>query len=601
MADFNACRAPQQEPYRLLAEAGFEVMLALPQAWQEAHGLAKAELPKPHARLRAALLPLVFNGKYHRVLFAGLSRLVKEFQPDHLWVHAEPENFLALQALRARDRHCPRAALTLVSWRNIDYGRNRLPYRLAGLHQRIEDRLRRSGARLLCYNRDALRIMGGLGFEVASTRMGVSLAHFSPGSKAAARRKLGLKARGRVAGFAGRFLPEKGVSDLIQAAARLKGWSLLLIGDGPARRAWLEQAAAAGVAVEWRVLKHEDMAVGLRAMDLLALPSRSTPAWKEQFGRVLIEAMACGTPVAGSDSGAIPEVIGTSGAVFPEGDVAALARALAARKARGLAARARHFSWDSIARELRAIFPPLSNRLNSVPVQGVGVFGGGKWEALGVVEMMLRSRQAACVFYLNAHTANLAASDLGFRAELNSAELVLPDGGGVLLAARLMGRPLKERLALGDLVQPMAGRAALLGRPVFLWGGEKGVAEAAASVLPGKIAGCSHGFQDAAGEEAVIARIRASRAGLVFVGMGSPRQERLCLRLRREIPGIKAVACGNAFTFIAGLQRRAPLWMQRSHMEWLWRLGLEPRRLWRRYLLGNLRFLWRSLWERLTA
>ena len=606
VADLNASRASAREPYRLLAKQGFQVLVLVPSKWKEAYGESSFEPEPPLAGLEVKALRPLFNGRYHRVRFQSLEKAVAQFQPDHLWIHAEPENFLAAQALAARDRACPRAELSLVSWRNLEYRRGGLPYKGAWLHQKIEDHLKAGGARLLCYNEDAARIMGGLGFKVIPTRMGVSLRNFSPGSKSAARRALGLHGAGKVAGFAGRCIAEKGVEDLVAALEDLRGWSLLLIGDGPKLDDWLRLAKAKGVQAEHRRLGSEQMALGLRAMDALVLPSHSSKAWKEQFGRVLVEAMACGTPVIGSDSGAIPQVIGKAGIVFPEGDRRALASALQSipSKAAGLRKlglkRAKEYSWPAILPSLKAAFGPSSNALNRVAVQGVGVFTGSRWEALGVFDVMLRSKQSACVFYLNAHTANLAASDPDFRAAFRQADLVLPDGAGVLISARLNRRRLQERLALGDLLAPMAERAGALGQKVFLWGGEPGVAQLASVRLKAKVVGQSHGFQKSREErQQVIGRIKKSGANVVFLGMGSPIQEAMALRLKDEIPGVKAVVCGNAFAFLVGLQQRAPHWMQNSGMEWFWRFMLEPGRLSRRYLVGNTRFLTRAVWERL--
>jgi N-acetylglucosaminyldiphosphoundecaprenol N-acetyl-beta-D-mannosaminyltransferase len=600
--DLNACRKPQREPYRLLARRGFEVLLLAPEAWREPFGLApfEAEADLPHYQARP--LPLAFNGRYHRVLFRGLERVVRDFRPDQIWAHAEPENWLAWQTARARDRYCPAARLTLVSWRNIDYPREGLPYKLPGLHQRLEDRARWDADQVLCYNQDAERILGSLGFQTAPTRMGVNLGVFGPGSQAEARRALGLP-KGKLAGFAGRFIEPKGVADLIDAAAKVPGLSLLLLGGGPSQAAWEARAQAAGVPLQIRALEHSQMVQGLRALDALVLPSRSTTGWLEQFGRILIEAMACGIPVIGSDSGAIPEVIGRAGLVFPEGDVAALAVALrralkaSAPLRRAGLTRARHYEWKAIAPDLAAGFSTAPG-LPSVPVQGLPIFAGDRAAVLTAVEGLLKQGRGGSVLYANAHVANLAASDPELRRCLRHADLVLPDGGGILMAARWAGQRLPEQLALGDLLGPLARLGQRRRAGVFFWGGEAGVAEAAAQALGLRLAGASHGFQrDEAEMKAVIAAIRRSRASLVFVGFGSPKQERLIQRLRAELPKAVLVACGNAFTFAAGRQRRAPAWMRRNSLEWLWRLGLEPGRLWQRYLLGNLRFVGRSLWE----
>ncbi|MEP7358268.1 MAG: glycosyltransferase, partial [Anaerolineales bacterium] len=173
-----------------------------------------------------------------------------------------------------------------------------------------------------------------------------------------------------VAGYAGRLVREKGVDILLRAAAQLPAQvHLRLIGGGPAQAALQQQAAALGLAgrVAWRPLvPSEQMPAELAALDFLVLPSRTRPNWKEQFGRVLIEAMACGVPVIGAASGEIPNVIGEAGLLFPEEDAATLAERLrqlwqqpelAARLSTLGQARARAlYSQRRIAEETAAVY-----------------------------------------------------------------------------------------------------------------------------------------------------------------------------------------------------------------------------------------------------
>ncbi|HTB21631.1 MAG TPA: WecB/TagA/CpsF family glycosyltransferase [bacterium] len=631
--DFNACRRLQQEPYRLLARRGnLQVRLLVPGRWKEPFGEAEADLGLRNEGLDVRALPLRFSGRYHRVLFRGLGREVADFKPDVVWASAEPENFLAVQALLALRKGAPSAALALVSWRNIDYPRNGLPYKAAAAHQCMEDLARDAGAVVLCYNADAMRSMAGRGFATRPTLMGVNLDYFSPGPRGAARAELGLPAKGFVAGFVGRCLEEKGVADLIRALAEIPGSRLLLVGDGPRRKAWMEQASAAGVAAKALSLGHDKVALAMRSMDVLCLPSRSTATWKEQFGRVLIEAMACAVPVLGSDSGAIPDVIraappkpggfsrGKGGLVFPEGDVAGLRKALLALHAPATAAalgreglrRAKaSFTWKAIAPGLEAQMEALAKEGRRPRLLGLDIFGGDR---AGLVERFARwldARPAAggrarLLFYLNAHLVVQAGSDEKFRSLLAEADLLLPDGKGVVLALRAMGLPARERLALGDVLPDLVAAAAGKRRSVFFWGGAPGVAREAAEALarriPGlRVAGHADGFQDAAGLERMRARLKRLRPGLLLLGMGSPKQEALALSLAGDLPRGAVAVCGNAFTFLAGRQRRAPRWMAAAGLEWLWRLALEPRRLAGRYTVGNLKFAGHLLRARLAG
>jgi glycosyltransferase involved in cell wall biosynthesis len=129
-------------------------------------------------------------------------------------------------------------------------------------------------------------------------------------------------------GYAGRLVPEKGVDLLLQAAAQTPGVRVRIVGAGPERRGLadlIEKLDLRSRASLEPMLPSTQMPALLAELDALVLPSRTRPNWMEQFGRVLIEAMACGVPVIGSDSGELPNVIGDAGLVFPEADVAALA------------------------------------------------------------------------------------------------------------------------------------------------------------------------------------------------------------------------------------------------------------------------------------
>jgi N-acetylglucosaminyldiphosphoundecaprenol N-acetyl-beta-D-mannosaminyltransferase len=211
-----------------------------------------------------------------------------------------------------------------------------------------------------------------------------------------------------------------------------------------------------------------------------------------------------------------------------------------------------------------------------------------------------RERAPFTVAGANAWVVTLAEKNQSLQEALRSADMVLPDGMGVVLASRFLGSHIPERVTGGDLMEQMCAEAARFGFRVFLLGGPPGVAAMAGANLarryPGlKICGTycpDPGFENDPDElEHVREAIREASPDLLCVGLGSPKQE-LWMRENRRLLDVGVIfAVGAALERQAGLRRRAPRWMQRMALEWLFRLMLEPRRLWRRYLLGNPRFL----------
>lgn len=206
--------------------------------------------------------------------------------------------------------------------------------------------------------------------------------------------------------------------------------------------------------------------------------------------------------------------------------------------------------------------------------------------------------------YANPHTINQLRDERGFVDELRRFDLVYPDGIGLVWAGRALGVPLPERVTASDFLPELCREAAARGLRLFFVGGEAGVADEAArrltALAPGlDVAGTHPGFfASAEGEDALVERIRALRVAACLVGMGSPRQERWILRHAARLGTPLVWGVGGVFDFYSGRHARAPRWMMRLGIEWLHRMALEPRRLWRRYLVGNARFAARTLFER---
>ncbi|RMD84794.1 MAG: WecB/TagA/CpsF family glycosyltransferase [Candidatus Dadabacteria bacterium] len=197
------------------------------------------------------------------------------------------------------------------------------------------------------------------------------------------------------------------------------------------------------------------------------------------------------------------------------------------------------------------------------------------------------------VVLANAHTINLALSDSDYHAILRRACVVLRDGIGISIAARLFGGVLHNNFVGTDFVPAFLGDLAPRRPRVFLYGARPGRAETAARVLaatcPGvDIVGCEHGYVRACD---VVGKIADLEPHLLLVALGNPLQERWIAENIEASRAHLAIGVGALFDYLAGAVPRAPAWVRAARFEWLYRLAVEPRRLWRRYILGNPVFL----------
>jgi N-acetylglucosaminyldiphosphoundecaprenol N-acetyl-beta-D-mannosaminyltransferase len=210
-------------------------------------------------------------------------------------------------------------------------------------------------------------------------------------------------------------------------------------------------------------------------------------------------------------------------------------------------------------------------------------------QAVNELGLRVEQRRRTHVIFVNVFKIAEYHSNPRLQEVMERADLLLPDGVPVLWASALLGTPLPERVAGTDLMQALLELSALRNYRVFLLGGEENVITRTVETLRGRyptlqIAGYRNGYFSDADADSVIETINASNADLLFIGMSTPKKELwadACLS-RLTVPVCQGV--GGSFDVIAGLTRRAPIWMQRSGLEWSYRLMQEPRRLWRRYL-----------------
>ena len=222
---------------------------------------------------------------------------------------------------------------------------------------------------------------------------------------------------------------------------------------------------------------------------------------------------------------------------------------------------------------------------------------------------LVRGSKRALVLSANANCLNLCHEDPALRDFLNRAEIVLCDGAGVMLAARILGGRIPERITYADWAWQLAAFAAAQGFSLYFLGARPGVAEEAARRLQQRypklrIAGAHHGYFDhsvgSPENEAVLQEINASSPDILLIGLGMPLQEYWLMENQHRLNANVALTGGAVFDYVSGRLRRGPRLLTESGFEWLARLLIEPRRLWRRYIVGNPLFLLRVLKQRLS-
>lgn len=240
-------------------------------------------------------------------------------------------------------------------------------------------------------------------------------------------------------------------------------------------------------------------------------------------------------------------------------------------------------------------------RLN---IMGVGVVNARAETAVATIDDEIGRGHRVKLAFLNAHGSNIAARDHDFRSCLNRF-MVLNDGIGVDIAARILfGRRFNANLNGTDFIPRYLSTSRHRFR-IFLLGGRPGIAERAAAAMklrdwPHDVVGFHHGYFAPTDIPAVLRTVRASGADLLLVALGNPDQEKFVEQHFSAFNCELAICVGALFDFLAGAAPRAPRVMRRVGLEWLFRLILEPARLWRRYLLGNVVFLARLARARLT-
>ena len=306
-----------------------ELAVVVPPYWRDERGVTRLE--REHTQgYKLVVERMALNGHFHLHFYPGLAKHFRRMKPHIVHIDEEPYNVATWQAIRLAKSHGAKAVF--FTWQNI-HRRYLPPFSF------IESYNLRNAEYAIAGNSEAVRVLKAKGYRgpvKVIPQFGVDPNIYQvAGRKSHVSRFTFHVSRSEVeslqpfvTGYVGRLVEEKGVHILLRAVAGLSGhWQLCIMGSGPQRASLESLAAELGIAERVRFedpIPSSQMPGYYNQLDALVLPSLTRPNWKEQFGRVLIEAMACGVPVVGSDSGEIPNVIGEAGLVFAEGDVQAL-------------------------------------------------------------------------------------------------------------------------------------------------------------------------------------------------------------------------------------------------------------------------------------
>ncbi len=357
----------QQRAQRLGRYEDIDLRVIVPDRWSEYGTWRRIDVPenptyafqKEKVRWPRTPGPV----QWHLHYYPQLADTLRSFRPDVIDLWEEAWQLVSVHTCWLRNRLLPSAKIVSESEANI-----------ARTHPFPFNKFRRYTLRNTDYavsrQNEGVGVLRAHGYEGPVEVIGnaVDAEIFRPLDRAACKARLGLS--GFVVGCVGRMVESKGLMEIIEAVASCPAEvNALFVGSGPFQAALEQRATALGIAERVRFLASrvmEELPEVLNALDVLLLVSRTTPTWKEQFGRVIIEAHACGVPVIGSTSGAIPEVVGEGGLVVPEQNPAALAVAIRelqadpARRAHlGRLGRAQveaHFTWERVAERMRDIY-----------------------------------------------------------------------------------------------------------------------------------------------------------------------------------------------------------------------------------------------------
>jgi N-acetylglucosaminyldiphosphoundecaprenol N-acetyl-beta-D-mannosaminyltransferase len=226
-------------------------------------------------------------------------------------------------------------------------------------------------------------------------------------------------------------------------------------------------------------------------------------------------------------------------------------------------------------------------------------------EASAKIISMVQNSTSSQISFVNADCVNIAFTDPLYKGILTSSQLVLADGIGIRIAGAILNQNVRENINGTDMLPFLCAAAEQAGVSFYLLGGRPGVPEGAAAWIAQrypqlKVAGCRNGYFSGEEEPEVVQAVKSSGADILLVALGAPRQEKWIAAHKDQLGAKICIGVGGLLDFYSGRISRAPVWMRELGMEWFYRFWQEPRRMWRRYFVGNAVFLCRLAQERLN-
>ena len=227
-------------------------------------------------------------------------------------------------------------------------------------------------------------------------------------------------------------------------------------------------------------------------------------------------------------------------------------------------------------------------------------------ETLAIVENAIKSKKQIHHTVVNAGKIVAMQSDLQLRHSVNESDLINADGQAVVWASKLLGKPLKERVAGIDLMVNLVDLAYQKKHKVFFFGAKEEIVKTVVEKYSNQyssdiIAGYRNGYFKKEQEEEIAKEIAESGANMLFVAISSPTKENFLYENKHLLKNVNFImGVGGSFDVVSGKIKRAPLWMQNSGLEWFYRFAQEPKRMWKRYLVGNTKFILLVLKERMS-